>query len=130
MSHLLFTCIFSSNSFHCATVCSPLTNQCSIVFWLSVQLIVLQFFPTTKFPSLEMTLLLQSFTCSIAIFLLIHCQPSSIPVTQIKTTPRWNLQQLLVLISVVVLVVDSCFSLKFSPSWMPHQLTPPDCPLP
>lgn len=42
--HLLPTCTFSSGSFHCATVCSPLTNQCSVLFWLSVQLSVLQFF--------------------------------------------------------------------------------------
>lgn len=38
-----------------------------------------------------------------------------------KTTLRQTPQSVLVLMSVVVIVVDHCFSLKLSPSWMLHE---------
>lgn len=43
-----------------------------------------------------------------------------------KTTPRPTSQRLLVLMSVVVVAVEHCFSLKHSPSWMQHKWRSPE----
>lgn len=119
--HLPFPCHSALGLSLVFAVWSPLTHQCSILFWpLSCHFLPPPNYPLWKWPYSSIFHLFTSYSLSNSGWAIVCTCHSG------KTTPRQTLQRLLVLTSVVVVMGGHRCPLRVSPSWMLHEWSSPD----